>query len=50
MKVVVKRNYVRAFGMGASNFYRVFYRFRIGGEERGFGLFVYRGKGVDFFR
>lgn len=49
VKVVVKCNYVRVFGMGVSNFYCVFYCFCIGGEECGFGLFVYWGKGVDFF-
>ncbi len=39
-----------ASGMGASNFHRVFHRFRAGSEERGFGLPAHRGKGVDFLR
>ncbi len=50
VKAAAKRNHARASGMGASNFHRVFHRFRTGGEERGFGLPAHRGKGVDFLR
>ena len=36
--------------MGASNFHRVFHRFRAGSEECGFSLPAHWGKGVNFLR
>ncbi|CDK59514.1 conserved hypothetical protein [Escherichia coli IS9] len=36
--------------MGASNFHRVFHRFRTGSEECGFSLPAHWGKGVNFLR
>lgn len=50
VEATAKRNHARSSGMGASNFHRVFHRFRTGSEECGFSLPAHWGKGVNFLR